>query len=98
ETLLPIIPIAFVALFIPLVFRRILSPSRLWSRQYHLQRPFTVDIDESSIRITEPLAATECKWQYSRGYNQTPNLFLLYPSALTFVMIPKRAFPNPQAL
>jgi hypothetical protein len=97
ETILSMAPFLFVTGIVPFFIRRTNSASRFWSRQYHLHRPFTADIDESSIRISEPLATNTYTWAYFRGHTQSPNLFLLYPSSLMVVMIPKRAFPTPEA-
>jgi hypothetical protein len=97
DTLLPLTPFAVLSAILLIWGRRVFSPTRIWSPNYHLHRPFTADIDDTGLRISEPCAQFQYAWTYFRGHNQTPNLFLLYPSSLAFVMIPKRAFPTPES-
>ena len=97
ETVITMVPILVASVFLPLFLRRTNTATRKWSRQYHLHRPFTTDIDQTSLRVSEPFVTVTYQWAYFRGYTQSPNLFLLYPTALLVIMIPKRAFPTPDA-
>jgi YcxB-like protein len=97
ETILTSFPILVVSVVLPLFLRRTNTATRRWSRQYHLHRPFITDIDEAGLRVSEPLMTVSYDWRYFRGHTQSPNLLLLYPTALQVVMIPKRAFPTPEA-
>ena len=97
ETLFSIFPFVLMCVFIPLIIHRANNSKRFWSRQYHLHRPFTTEIDEGSLRVSEPFVTVAYRWAYFRGFTQSPNLFHLYPTSLQLVMIPKRAFATPEA-
>jgi len=97
DTVVSIMPMAFIGALFAFLLRRASNPARLWARQYNLQRPFATEIEESGIRISESFSRHEYKWSYFRGFNETPNLILLYPSSQMFVMIPKRAFPTSES-
>src|SRR5204863_3395552 len=67
---------------------------RAWEGQPNLNRPHTFDIIVSGVTVTTPVSRHEYQWDAFPKFLETPHLFLLYISNLTFHLIPKRAFAN----
>jgi hypothetical protein len=56
---------------------------------------FTWTLGDSGVRTLFPDGKTQVEWRYYRGYQETPNLFLLY-TPTSYQFIPKRAMPAPE--
>jgi hypothetical protein len=56
---------------------------------------FTWTLGDSGVRTLFPDGKTQVEWRYYRGYQETPNLFLLY-SPTHYQFIPKRAMSAPE--
>lgn len=94
DTLFSSLPMTLLLGLLAVFVSRILTPARLWSRQCQLHRPFVVDVFPDKLRVFEPFSSHEFAWEYYQGFVETPNLFVLYPSQLTFSIFPKRAFAS----
>lgn len=65
-----------------------------WEKQPALQRPHTLEVVEGGVIIDNVLERQECRWPAFVRYAETPHLFLLYPSEISFHMVPKRALAD----
>jgi len=70
----------------------------VWSGQPSLTRAKTADISATGVCVTDPLSRTEYDWPAFVRSAETKNLFLLYLSNFSFLMLPKRAFPDEEHL
>src|SRR5262249_7964881 len=68
----------------------------VWKTQRHLHRPRTIDVSVDGVKVVEELSQHFYAWPAFHKFAETPNLFLLYSSAMTFVMLPKRAISDEQ--
>jgi hypothetical protein len=97
---LPFMPSIVFAIFsIILVlrfFRR--NITRAFELQINLHRPTTIQIAADSLTVSDDTHQTRYSWPAFIGWHETANLFLLYRSYISFVMIPKRTFSSPEAL
>jgi hypothetical protein len=77
-----------------------LSFSALLRRDFYkhpnLSREYMLHADEAGLRLTSDVSEEGGKWAVYTGFRETPNLFVLYYGARTFLMIPKRAFEATQ--
>jgi hypothetical protein len=93
EILLPFLPWAVVFFAIWTLLFRIISglPRRAWDGQPHLKLPHRIRFSEASVEVESPAMRTTYQWSAFMCFRETKNLFILQPSKLIFVMIPKRA-------
>jgi hypothetical protein len=97
---LPFVPVVtFVAaaiwMFLRLHGRNI---TRSFELQLQMHRPGTIQVSQEWVIVTDDAQQTCYRWQAFVGWQETANLFLLYNSFVTFEMVPKRAFPSPEAI
>jgi hypothetical protein len=98
NVLLPLLPIACMVGFLAFLMRRFRGVfNRGWESQPHMHRPYIAEIDETSLRLSEPLSHHEYRWEYFPGWIETTNNFVIYVSPLSFHLIPKRAFADAAA-
>jgi hypothetical protein len=77
---------------------RTVGISRRWAAQPWLHHPATLEATSDGLTLAWPDVREQCRWSMFRGFKETPNLLLLYPSPYEFRMIPKRAFAGPADL
>lgn len=70
---------------------------RAFDLQVHLHRPTTLEITPESLVVSSDGTRQEYAWRAIIGWNETPNLFLLFTSYVTFHMVPKRDIPSRDA-
>jgi hypothetical protein len=71
---------------------------KLWQGQPSLMRAKLADISAEGVILSDPFSRVEFKWPAFVRFSETKNLFLLYNSDFSFLMIPKRAFPDQEHL
>jgi hypothetical protein len=96
-TLLPWLVI-FASVWI--AFFRLLkgATTNSWNRQPELHRPQTIHIAQDAITFEDALSHRGYAWPAFVGFQETPNLFVLYHSPFFFTAVPKRAFPDPHII
>jgi YcxB-like protein len=67
-----------------------------WKSQHQLRRPMVAEFTETSCLISEPLSQHQYSWEYFPGWVETQTLFILFVSNLNVIVLPKRAFTEPQ--
>jgi hypothetical protein len=93
ETLLPFIPWLLIFAILWIGIYRILRglPKRMWDGQPNMKLPQAVKISNEALEMDSAAMRTVYQWSAFVCYRETKNLFLLQPSKLSFVIIPKRA-------
>ncbi len=69
-----------------------------WESQQFLHGPMTIWLDAQGVRISATHFQAVYRWAAIQGFVETGNLFLLYPSTLLMIIIPKRALMHPAEL
>lgn len=64
---------------------------RAWRGQPALQLQQTIEIGDAGLVVDDVQSRNEYSWNAFIRFIETRNLFLLFPSSLVFVIIPKRA-------
>jgi hypothetical protein len=79
--------------FIWLLIRSIstLQAYRFWENQPHLLQRHTIRLSESGVEVQTVHVHHQYQWFAFMGFKETARLFVLMPSKLTMLMIPKRA-------
>lgn len=92
-TLLPWLVI-FLAIW--LFFFRFLRGAiqRNWDAQPHLRRPATMELTPHGLRFDNGVAVLDYRWECFLKWREGDTLFLLYPSDIGFLTVPKRAMPD----
>ena len=86
-------PLVLTLLMIVLVFVFFPYHSRTQYRQLKiLHAPMKLILDETSFRIESPNWRQKTDWKDYRRWIEGKKMFLVYPSASIFQIIPKRAF------
>ena len=67
---------------------------RDFKKHPNLSREYSLDADDSGIKLTGDFVEQAGKWPVYTKFRETPNLFMLYYGARLFLMVPKRAFQN----
>jgi hypothetical protein len=80
------------------VFGPILVHWRVYSRNPRLFSMRTVVFDDDGIKSDSELRRVEIKWGNVEKFKETPNLFLTYQTRDAVGIVPKRAFPNLEAV
>jgi hypothetical protein len=94
---LGLIPSFVVLIFIWLfVIRRMFRKN--WKLQPALMRHKTLEYSSQGISCSDDLSSSSHKWEAILRCVETTDLFILYPSGMTFIIVPKRAFPSPAAV
>jgi hypothetical protein len=101
DVILPLLPWALIFCSVWfVVFRGLRARSTKMSGVF-LEKSQSMVADDSGVIWTEPMTRTEYRWEAFYGFDETPNLFLLYTSDakgtdfLRFHVVPKRSFPVP---
>jgi hypothetical protein len=63
----------------------------------NLGLPCTLVVDGEGLQMRSDVSQSQAKWDAYSKFLETPGLFLIYPGARMFFMIPKRAFSGMQA-
>lgn len=71
---------------------------RGWRGQPSLQLRRRVEIGENALVVDDSQTRVEHKWNAFVRYIEAPNLFVLMPSDVTLVIIPKRSLTEPGAV
>ena len=82
-----------VQLFMPLFVHR-----KIYYRNSRLFGMRTVTFNDEGIRSERDIGNVEAKWSSFEKFKETKNLFLTYQTKDVVGIIPKRAFPNPEAV
>jgi hypothetical protein len=78
-----------------LVFRAIRRQTRRnWEGQPNVQLEYRMDVSPQGISVANPVSSSAYRWEAFQRVLETPNMFILFLSTLTFVLIPKRALPD----
>jgi hypothetical protein len=81
------------------VFRLLRRQTRQnWEGQPNMHLDYRMDISPDGISVQNPVFSSAYRWEAFQRVQETPNLFILFLSTLTFVLIPKRALTDPQAI
>jgi hypothetical protein len=94
--LMPILPWIGLVIFFFFILRR--AVGKAWKLQPALQRSKTFAYSPQQFSIADDLTAQAYRWPALVRCIEAPNLFSLYVSELSFHMVPKRAFPSPEAV
>jgi len=86
--------ICFVIMTVRLFHRSI---RRAWDLQGHLRNPHTLEFSDEGINSFEAGCDCRYRWEGMIGWHETANVFVIYRSHATFVMVPKRAIPSMEA-
>ena len=95
ETLLP-------ALLVPslMTYALVFSPRQAVRKAYRknpsLQQQLTAQIDNDGVDVTSEVSQSKRLWTGFTGYCETKNVWLLYQTTLSFLVIPKAAFSSEQ--
>lgn len=71
---------------------------RIFRQQKNLQRPLEFGWDRETVWSSSEIGNTKRPWSDFTKWRELKGLFLLYHSDVMFQMIPKRSFPNPDAV
>ncbi len=67
---------------------------RAWRGQPAMQLQQSLEISDRGVVVDDVQSRIEYSWNAFMRLLETRNLFLLFPSKLAFIMIPKRAVPR----
>jgi uncharacterized membrane protein YhaH (DUF805 family) len=88
-----LIPTVVVLVFIWFITLRRAFKAR-WKIQPALARHKTMEYSAETISVSDDLSASFHRWAAILRCVETANLFILYPSGMTFIPVPKRAFQS----
>ena len=71
---------------------------RIYSRNPVLFEMRTVTFDDEGVTAERATGRVEAKWSSFVKFKETKNLFLTYQGKDVVGIVPKRAFPNPEAV
>ena len=69
-----------------------------WEGQPVVRQPVHLEATNDRVVYSTALSRSEYAWPAYVSFSETSNLFVLFPSALTFQVIPKRGFAGPEQL
>jgi magnesium-transporting ATPase (P-type) len=84
----------FVAAFVFFFVRALRDARKRFEREPAAHRLQTIEITEAGLSQSTHASSTQYKWEAFVRQLETPNLFLLYLTEVTFLLLPKRAFPS----
>jgi hypothetical protein len=87
-----------VAIMAISILNRVTQVRRQWETQPALARPKTAEITASGISLSDAFVKSESIWHGFEKWQETKSLFLIFTGAGNYLMIPKRAFGNPEEL
>ncbi len=70
---------------------------RGWRSQPMLQVRQTIDVGAASLTVDDSQTRADFKWNAFQRFVETPNLFVLLPSEMSLVIVPKRAFTTAES-
>jgi magnesium-transporting ATPase (P-type) len=82
----------FVAAFVFFFVRALRDARKRFEREPAAHRLQTVEITEGGLSQSTHASSTQYKWEAFIRQLETPNLFVLYVTEVTFLLLPKRAF------
>jgi hypothetical protein len=89
--------VIFVIIWV-FVFRVLRRQTRQnWEGQPNLHLEYRMDISPEGVSVSCPVSSAAYRWEAFQRVQETPNLFILFLSTLTFVLIPKRALADGEA-
>ncbi|HEX4792498.1 MAG TPA: YcxB family protein [Humisphaera sp.] len=71
------------------------SASGSWELQSHLHGHHVVRVEETGVDVQTPLLRTDYSWRAFVGFTEAQTVFLLFISATSFLIIPKRSLTGP---
>jgi len=71
---------------------------RVYTQHAALQRPYQFAWDDTGVTITSETGHNTVPWREFHKAEERPDLFVLYTSEVSMVMVPKRVFPNQDTL
>jgi hypothetical protein len=89
---------AFGGFIIAELFLPNFAHHRIYYRNPSLFEERTLTVTDDGIRSEKKSGNIEAKWTGFERYKETENLFLMYQSKDVIGIVPKRAFPNPEAV
>jgi hypothetical protein len=84
----------FVAAFVFFFVRALRDARKRFEREPAAHRLQTIEITEGGLSQSTHASSTQYKWEAFTRQVETPNLFLLYLTEVTFLLLPKRAFAS----
>jgi magnesium-transporting ATPase (P-type) len=84
----------FVVMFIFFFVRALRDARKRFEREPAAHRLQTVEITEGGLSQSTHTSSTQYKWDAFIRQLETPNVFILYLTEATFLLLPKRAFPG----
>ena len=94
--------IVVIAVFVTLTVTQAFMPFIIHRRIYHrnprLFEMRTVTFSDEGLRSEKETGNVEAKWSSFEKFIETKNLFLTYQTKDVVGIVPKRAFPNPEAV
>jgi hypothetical protein len=94
--------VVFISLFGTYIVLQLFMPNIIHRRVYYRNpRLFgmkTVTFDDDGLKSDSELRRVEIKWSSFEKFVETKNLFLTFQTRDAVGIIPKRAFPNPEAI
>jgi len=84
---------ALIQLFLPHIIHR-----KIYHQNPSLFDMRTVTFSDEGLRSERASSTVEAKWSNFARFKETKNLFLTYQSKDVVGIVPKRAFPNPEAV
>ena len=70
---------------------------RAWSASPWHRRPKTVDVSDDGLRVADGQVDVLYRWPSLHRFLERPTLFLLHTEQKHLVIVPRRAFPSPEA-
>jgi len=70
---------------------------RAWATSPWQHRPKVVDVTDDGLRVADAEVEVLYRWPSLHRFLERPTLFLLYTAQKHAVIVPRRAFPSPQA-
>lgn len=71
---------------------------RVYTQMAALQRPYQFAWDDQGVTITSEMGHNTIPWREFHKAQELPDLFVLYTSEVSMVMLPKRALPSDDLL
>jgi hypothetical protein len=91
-----------IAVFASLTVVQLFMPHIIHRRVYYRNQPLfnmrTVTFSDEGLRSERETGNVEAKWSSFEKFKETKNLFLTYQSRDVVGIVPKRAFPNSEAV
>ena len=84
---------ALIQLFFPYIIQQ-----KIYNRNPSLFDMRTVTFSDEGLRSERASSTVEAKWNSFVKFKETKNLFLTYQGKDVVGIVPKRAFPNPEAV